>query len=273
MLTKIQLFQLAKKNQISEYVILREYLQLLFLNKLYSHRQSGKIFFKGGTCLHLIYQAPRFSEDLDFTVNLSQENFKKIIKEVFKSLNSENGLVFKEKKSLFGKTFLLIYKNSLIDSDVFIKLDFSFREKVLDPKTEIIKTSFPILFTNYINCLSKEEILAEKIRAVLMRKKGRDYYDLWYLFSQNTQLNYNFVEKKLKPYNLSLKNQEDKLKERILNFKQKDFILDLRPFVPISQRKKLGDFFKYSKHLISTSFSAIMTTDAKTKGNPRKKTS
>lgn len=257
MLTKNQLLKLAKKHQISEYVILREYIQLLFLNKLYSYNQASNIFFKGGTCLHLVYQAPRFSEDLDFSVNLNKNAFNEFIKVVFKTLKSENNFLFKEKKSIFGKTFLLTYKNDLVESDVFIKLDFSFREKVLDQKLKIIKTDFPILFTNYINCLSMEEILAEKIRTILMRKKGRDYYDLWYLLSQNTEFNYNFVEKKLKIYDFSLENKKSDLKNKILSFKKKDFVLDLRPFVPISQREKLGDFFEYVKDFILSHISVL----------------
>ena len=75
MITKEQIHFLAKKKKINEATVFREYLQLLFLSKLYTKKQSENIFFKGGTALHLIYKAPRFSEDLDFTVELKEKDF------------------------------------------------------------------------------------------------------------------------------------------------------------------------------------------------------
>ena len=78
MLSSAELSALAKKYKINESVILREYLQLLALQKIYSFALSAKSFFKGGTCLHLIYGAPRFSEDLDFTVNQPEAEFLRL---------------------------------------------------------------------------------------------------------------------------------------------------------------------------------------------------
>ncbi len=250
MLTKDQLIDLTKKYKINESVILREYIQLLVLNKIYSFPKSLNIFFKGGTCIHLVYKAPRFSEDLDFTVNMEEKDFLDFIKIPFKELEKENNFIIKEKKSISGKSFLLTYKTDLIDGDVFVKFDFSFREKVLDPKQNIIETDFPVLFNNYINCLSEKEILSEKIRATLTRDKGRDYYDLWYLFSKNVNLNYSFIEKKLKFYGLVLSKDKIELKDKLLNINEKGFIIDLRPFVPVNEREKLGEFCKYIKDFI-----------------------
>jgi len=75
MISKDQIHSLAEKNKINETVVFREYLQLFFLEELYSQNQSKNVFFKGGTALHLIYKSPRFSEDLDFTVELEEKNF------------------------------------------------------------------------------------------------------------------------------------------------------------------------------------------------------
>ena len=86
MITKEQVASLAKKKKTNETTVFREYLQVLFLSKLYSQTKSNKIFFKGGTALHLLFGASRFSEDLDFTVELKQREFSALAKKVFTQL-------------------------------------------------------------------------------------------------------------------------------------------------------------------------------------------
>ena len=247
MITKEQANLLAKKYRINESIILREYLQLFFLNELYSENKSKKIFFKGGTCLRLIYNSPRFSEDLDFTVELKEKNFIDFITELFRKISKKETIDFKERKTITGKRFLLKANPALFPYESFINLDFSFREKIFEPEKSIIKTDYPVLFTSYVYNLSKKEILAEKIRALLTRKitKGRDIYDIWYLLNQNVPLDNKLINKKLKYYNLKL--NENSILEKIEKFPKKDFILDLRPFVSINERDKLENFFNYVK--------------------------
>jgi len=250
MLSQSELTLLAKKYKINNSVILREYLQLLALQKIYSFPGSDKVLFKGGTCLHLIYGTPRFSEDLDFAVESSEKDFLEFIKLPFKELINENNCSIKEKKTIAGKSFLLTAKTDLISGPVFIKFDFSFREKILDPQKKIIETVYPILFNNYLNCLSAEEIVAEKIRAILRRDQGRDYYDLWYLLSRGTIIRDDFIQKKLAYYGLKWPEAKKKLKEKIASLDIKKFVLDLRPFVPVDERDKLADFGAYIKDFI-----------------------
>lgn len=250
MLSQSELATLVKKFKINSSVILREYLQLLALQKIYSFPGSEKIFFKGGTCLHLIYGTPRFSEDLDFTVDYSEEEFFKFIKSPFKELESENGFSIKEKKTIVGRSFLLKAVSDLNSAPIFVKFDFSFREKVYDPQIKIIETVYPVLFNNYISCFSAEEILAEKIRAILRRDQGRDYYDLWFLLSKGTILRPDLIQEKLSYYNLDWTASKKELKEKVKRLDIKDFVLDLRPFVPINERDKLVDFATYIKDFI-----------------------
>ena len=244
MMTKDQIHSLAKKNKINETIVFREYLQLIFLNELYSQNQSENIFFKGGTALHLIYKAPRFSEDLDFTVELREEEFLNFIQKLFAGLSKKETVTFKEKKTITGKRFLLIASASVLPYKTFINLDFSFREKVLDPQKSIIDTDFPIIFSSYIYHLSKEEIFAEKIRALLTRAKGRDLYDLWYLASQGALLKKELIREKLKYYHLKNISRDDILK-KVKGFSKKNFVLDLKPLVPADEGGKLESFFNY----------------------------
>ena len=244
MITKGQISALSKKLKISETVIFREYLQVLFLSRLYQFGQAKEVFFKGGTCLHLVYQAPRFSEDLDFTCQLKQKDFSLLMSQVMAQFDQE-GIEFKERESL-GKRILLTARPSVLTHKVFVNLDFSFRERALAPQKSIIETDYPVLFTAYVHHLSREEILAEKIRAILTRKKGRDLYDLWFLLSQGAAIDNNLVKEKLSYYNLGKTNQGEIL-ARVEEFSEKDFVLDIRPFVPLNERAKLARFFSYLK--------------------------
>ena len=58
---------LATRLQTTEENIAREYCQHLFLSFFYKRRGSEKLLFKGGTALRIIFNSPRFSEDLDFS--------------------------------------------------------------------------------------------------------------------------------------------------------------------------------------------------------------
>ena len=60
---------IARKEQTSVFPnIVREYVQHLFLTELYQLPESEKLLFKGGTALRIIFDSPRFSEDLDFSL-------------------------------------------------------------------------------------------------------------------------------------------------------------------------------------------------------------
>jgi len=64
MITQNQLKSLSKTYQMDGFTIFREYLQLVFLSYLYRERKSNRIYFKGGTAIRLLFDSPRFSEDL-----------------------------------------------------------------------------------------------------------------------------------------------------------------------------------------------------------------
>lgn len=59
--------QLSARYQTTMNNVVKEYLQHLFLFFLYQEKKSESLLFKGGTALRIVWQSPRFSEDLDFT--------------------------------------------------------------------------------------------------------------------------------------------------------------------------------------------------------------
>lgn len=245
MLTSNQIKEFSKSLKINESVVVREYIQTLFLKELYDEKYSQNIFFKGGTAIRLIFDGTRFSEDLDFTINDDEADFLIFINKFFKKLEKQYGFIFKKRKTITGIKYLLTVGLKSIDYKIFVNLDFSFREKVMMPAKSTISTNYPIIFTSFINHLSGDEIVAEKVRAIMTRDKGRDIYDLWFLLNKNILIDNNLVEEKLKYYGIS-KFEKEELIEKINKFSKEKFILDLRPFVPINEREKLADFFDYT---------------------------
>lgn len=243
-MTPDQLKEFSKKLKINDSVILREYVQLVFLKELYSHKYSENIFFKGGTAIRLIFGGDRFSEDLDFSVMGTLTAFDQFISSFFTKLSKLYGWNIKKRKTIAGATYLLSIKEENKGYGLFINLDFSFREKVLQPTKSVIDTIYPVIFTSFVNHLSMDEMFAEKIRATMTRNKGRDIYDMWFLLSKGVSISNELVLAKLDYYDM-VKFDKNLLIEKIKNFGKEQFIQDLRPFVPINQRNDLADFYDF----------------------------
>lgn len=234
----------AKKFKINQSVVYREFIQLVFLKEFYNQNWSDGIFFKGGTAIRLVFDGSRFSEDLDFTVMISNSDFENQINKFWKYLEKTYGWSIKERKALIGKNYLLTVTKENNSYSLFINLDFSFREKVLCPDKSVIKTEYPVVFTSFIHHLSKEEVLAEKIRAIMTREKGRDIYDLWFLLNMGVEIKNDLVLEKLGYYKI-VEFSKEKLLDRVSNFPKSQFVLDLKPFVPINQRDRLLEFYDF----------------------------
>lgn len=251
MISTEQLKEFAKKYKINEAIVAREFVQVTFLKELYEQRLSKDVFFKGGTAIRLIYGGKRFSEDLDFTVNTNEEVFIEKLNDLFRQLSNKYLFKFKEKDTLAGRTFLLTAEVPNLKAPSYVKLDFSMRENVLNPVQALLKTEYPIIIQSFINCLGKDEIFAEKIRAVIKREKQRDLYDLWVLYELGTVPNLDLISRKMAFY--GEKFDKDALLSGLQKFDKKKFILDLKPFVSINERGKLGDLFDYiNKYLVES---------------------
>ncbi len=255
MITEDNTKKLANLYKINESIIAREFIQITFLKELYDEKFSENIFFKGGTAIRLLYGGKRFSEDLDFTVQLDEKTFNKNIEKLFNKLENQYPFLFKEKKTITGKTYLLTATIPFLKSNVFVKLDFSMRENVINPTINTLKTDYPIIVQSFIHTLSKDELLAEKIRAIIKRDKHRDLYDLWILQELGAHIDKDLITKKLAYYKETFETQI--LFNRLNEFIKEEFIKDLRPFVQINERDKLGDLYEYVIKYLKESFSKI----------------
>jgi len=232
----------ANSSLVDKYTIIREYLQLVFLRYFYEVKKGPKCFFKGGTAIRFLFNSFRFSEDLDFTcVGESGEIKDNLRDEILPKVESESGfkVLIKDEKS-FGEVgigFRLVFQpNQLISQPLGIRLDFSFREKPLEPEVSAISVfDYPITPFPLISHLSKKEILSEKIRAVLARNAPRDLFDLWFLLKQGTSLEWNFVVEKMKYYP-EIKYDGEILGKEIQKYKTTDLENDLNQFLPSNYR-------------------------------------
>jgi len=236
-LTKQQIDQLVDDFQIDSVNILREYLQIIFLNYLYKEKVAEKIYFKGGTCLRLLYNSPRFSEDLDFSTNLTAKTTGALLLTVIKKMGEEvPGLKLKflwqGKKAL---RYRLHWQRPELKFPLNIRLDFAFEKILAEPNVIRISTKMPITSFSLILCLKEEEIFAEKIRAFLTRAKGRDIFDLWHLIDRRVEANKSIIQKKLKEVGMSFR--EEAFFEKIKNYSNEKIKRDLTKFIPKSQRK------------------------------------
>ena len=237
MITKEQIEELAKKFSIDWYSVIREYMQIVFLSVLYSEKESQNIFFKGGTAIRLLLNSIRFSEDLDFTIKLAE---KEIINLIEKSVEKTRLIIpdvtFKRLKSIQGSySGTLSYTSDEYKHPLNLHLDLSFREKPVTSSETVLETLFPVSPYPIVMHLSWTEILAEKIRALMTRSKGRDLFDIWYLLSKGFEADIKLVNKKLELY--GKKTTKDEILEKIKSYDSEKLQNDLNKYLPATQRK------------------------------------
>lgn len=236
MLDKETAQDLSKKLNIDLFTIYREYLQLLFLKYFYTKKESEKVHFKGGTALRFLYGSFRFSEDLDFNTLFKEEKIKYLIDKTLKDLNREvEGITFKKTKSIANSFSGRIFQeNPEFKFALTVRLDFSLREKPFLIETSYIETIFPVGPYPQVTHLKIEELMAEKIRAILTRTRGRDIFDLWFFLSRNIKIDWNLVNKKMALY--KKKADPAKLIKAVQDIPREEIKTDLTKFLPLNDR-------------------------------------
>jgi len=182
MITRRELRQQARRQEVSLGALEKDYILTLVLQHIYAEETWRRaLVFKGGSALHKLYLHRRLSLDLDFTAQkpVSLEAIRPAleipeIQGQVKDVHEFHDALTIDRLGFVGP---LQHPNS-------IKVDVSFRESVqLAPRQAVLSTPYVPSFT--VTCMALEEILAEKIRAALMRRTPRDYFDLWLLFQED----------------------------------------------------------------------------------------
>lgn len=207
MISLEELNEIKEKRKTNLYYEEKEYLQYIFLNAISEFPDN--FVFKGGTCLRICYGFERASEDLDFSTNLKLSELKKLLKKLLKDfeLLNINYKIYSEKD--FEGNYRLEARfegplfNGNSNSTNTLKIDFN-KRKIFNKSARIIPKLFSDVPQFTIVALSEEELLAEKIRALINRKQPRDMYDIWALFGKGININKKFLAKKLREENSKL---------------------------------------------------------------------
>ena len=191
---------LSKKIRINITNIAREYWEMFILNGLYSDALGANLIFKGGTALRFIYNSPRFSEDLDFSLlaKINFIDFKKTVKDI---ASQQPELSIKEIYSKKNTYFALIkFKQEYLAQTLSIKVEISKRKFSLKKDVDFILATASSPTTNLkplVKVFTIERILKEKMNALSSRKKARDLFDVWFI-GQLLKKQISFPEIKLK---------------------------------------------------------------------------
>lgn len=169
------------------------------------------LVFKGGTALKKCYFGDyRFSEDLDFSVIDAPkgDELERLLIEALESattLLSEQGIFKIELERHYEKEphpraqdafDILVQFPKHRRPMCALKIEITHDEPVLlQPETKSIIHGYGEVLDAAINCYQLEEIVSEKLRAMLQtrqkffekgskRPRARDYYDLWKIFTK-----------------------------------------------------------------------------------------
>lgn len=213
--------------------ILKEYVELLALEHLMQSPFASKLVFIGGTNLRLVYGIDRFSEDLDFDCkNLTSEEFIQMTDSLVEYLRLHGLKVeFRDKEN----ARLMAYRRNIYFPELLFEMNLTghreerflmkieAQDQAVDyiPQTEMINRCgffFPVTVP------SKEALLSMKLSALLVRAKGRDFYDTIFLWQQ-TAPDFEFLKQRNGIENAAelRKALIDKVKSTNLSQKQKDF--------------------------------------------------
>jgi len=201
--------------------------------------------------------------------NLLSEKINVIMK-LLSDISFKYGLEFKADKTNnnyieYGGsnklvTFKIWYNSTILNKKTFIKIQINFIEKILYPLTikkvnsiidKNLSKDVSFLFNEYsylfesisINAYSLDEILIEKIRAIMTRKsiKIRDFIDIYFI-QKERNFNLKLLEKKIiykvqfslryEKYLQNIKNKVEELEQELVLGKEfKVFFEEIKLFL------------------------------------------
>jgi predicted nucleotidyltransferase component of viral defense system len=233
MLTKAQIQRFAQRNGIGMQVQERDYLQHLLLWLLYSRSQD--LIYKGGTALRMVYGGNRYSEDLDFNGESDVAALQSFWQEIVARLLDfgVSAELRREWVSEVEYSFDVSFQGPLYDerdrSKGKVRVDINRRPEEVAARRELVTSEYDDVSPFVVTVLTREHLLAEKVRALLVRGKPRDLYDIWLLLNHGVPLDDALIERKLALY--EMRWDQDALVDA-LDRVQVDWERDLRHLLP-----------------------------------------
>ena len=236
----------TSKNILFRRNILKEYLQFVVLDFIYSHAKYSNLVFYGGSCLSHCFGLPRLSEDLDF-VDLKNEigisELAKDLEDYFMENTDLNITTSIQKFRIYLKIPILQELKMAKEGEsnlIFLKIEvfkgFGFCKSYEIEIIPLFKFNKSIL----IRTFDLPTLMATKIRAILYRKwektdkegrtlikvKGRDYFDLMWYFEKGVEPNMECIE------NINNMNElKEKLSKIVEKIDSRSIQLDLEPLM------------------------------------------
>ena len=226
-------------------IILKEVLQAHGLDFLYNHAAYRKLNFYGGTCLHIIYELNRLSEDLDFDnqTGLELSNLHVDLLAHFQQTLGYTDISAKQQEGAGGilritLKFPLLYELGLsphASEALHLKVEISHHDQVcIVQRTPVMVYGRSLVASHF----SLETMLAGKILACLERSfesgksgatvKGRDFYDLlWFMQKRIWPLEEKLAQDGGKPY--TVQSAMLALQEKIDYIPKRTLAIDLLP--------------------------------------------
>jgi predicted nucleotidyltransferase component of viral defense system len=232
-----ELKRIAGREKVGLGVIERDHATTIALLVLSRTELSESMVFKGGTAIKkMFYPKTRFSEDLDF--NCEHDIAKDLERQIEKPLiKNEHDVAFtgvreEKPRSPEGRRLRFEY-NDMNGYRTSIRVDLAFRERTV-MKPGKMKVKNPYRIRNIaIRTMRIEEIMAEKVRALIVTGKPRHLYDLWFLLRRGMVLNKPLINKKLKLYSqtFNLETLRGTVKDA-----ERDWETDLQALLPVVSR-------------------------------------
>jgi predicted nucleotidyltransferase component of viral defense system len=193
MISRAEVFRVARREGVGDRIIEKDYVLSWILIAIADSDLRDHVAFKGGTALKKVYFPDyRFSEDLDFTLpsNLPHDelltSLEGLLPSLLRRVNIRLELDSGELSQFNSTTAQFTYVGPLqaIARPRTLKTDFTRGELLVNPPTDAVLSApygdYPEgvrLPTYTIN-----EIMAEKLCALMGRTEARDLYDVWWLF-------------------------------------------------------------------------------------------
>jgi len=190
------------RNNLFKRNLLKEYLQVVVLDFIYSHPVYSRLLFYGGSALAHCFDLQRLSEDLDFIDETKKINVARLandLEDYFRRRTDLKATTTVQKFRIYVKFPILhdlgITKREETDI-LFLKVEIYSEIDFCKKYSTDIRPVFKFNRSILIKTLDPSTLMATKIRAILYRKwektdkqgkttvkvKGRDYFDLlWYL--------------------------------------------------------------------------------------------
>ena len=217
MMPRTEIEALARANRINPYFQEKHYLMSLMLSSLYS-RTERQLVFKGGTYLWFFHRLPRASEDLEFTA-VGDVAMLSVIEDVSADL-AIYGLdaTHRVERSRESFTARVAVEGPMFDgrNRSTVRIEVSLRGDVeREPVFLAFKSPYSDAPDFSLLGMDLEEVLAEKVRAMVWRRRARDLFDIHYLLGMGVKVDTPLIESKLRYYDIkpSPKLLEDAIEE------------------------------------------------------------